>query len=244
MLPVSYRLSLAISLVLLLSVAVTAALNLLKFNQVMETLEDSRYGFVTRDITNAFEQTLNLGLPLDQIDNATAILERQAALDPAITRIEVFDADGSVLYATAGPARDWTRSQVEAPAGSGAAPSEKYSSRPIVNDFGQTVGGVIVYRSTRLAESRDQAIRETLMLAVTGATLAGVCIVLLGATRLLRDVRQRLLDAAVTLRAALRGALPAGGQTTALAAAAAEALGEIDRVEAELDRHLESAGRQ
>jgi hypothetical protein len=149
-----------------------------------------------------------------------------------------------VLYGTAGPARDWTRSQVEAPAGSGAAPSEKYTSRPIVNDFGQTVGGVIVYRSTRLAESRDRAIRETLMLAVTGATLAGVCIVLLGATRLLRDVRQRLLDAAVTLRAALRGALPSSGQTTALAAAAAEALGEIDRVEAELDRHLQSTARQ
>lgn len=239
MLPVSYRLSLAISLVLLLSVAVTAGLNFLKFNQVMESLEDSRYGFVTRDITNAFEQTLNLGLPLEQIDNATAILERQASLDPAITRIEVFDTEGTVLYSTAGRARDWTKGQVERRGGSGPAPTEKFTSRPIVNDFGQPVGGVVVYRSTMQAEARDAAIRETLMLAVTGATLAGVCIVLLGATRLLRDVRRRLLESAAALRAAMQGVLPAQGRETALASAAAEALGEIDAVEAEVDWHLE-----
>ncbi len=239
MLPVSFRLSLAVSLVLLLSVAVTAGLNFLKFNQVMESLEDSRYGFVTRDITTAFEQTLNLGLPLEQIDNATAILERQARLDPAITRIEVFDADGMVLYTTAGRARDWTRGQLEIPGGSGPAPTEKFTSRPIVNDFGQAVGGVVVYRSTRQAEARDEAIRETLMLAVTGATLAGVCIVILGATRLLRDVRRRLIEAADALHAALRGVLPTTGRATALAAAAAEALGEIDAVEAEVDWFLQ-----
>jgi hypothetical protein len=244
MLPVSYRLSLAISLVLLLSMTVTAGLNFLKFNQVMDGLEDSRYGFVTRDITSAFEQTLNLGLPLDQIDNADAILERQAGLDPAITRIEVFAADGAVLYTTVGGARDLTRSQLEGRDDSGPAPTEKFTSRPIVNDFGQVVGGVVVYRSTLQAAARDEALRETLMLAVTAATLAGICIVLLGATRLLRDVRRRLLDAAEALRAAMRGALPAKGQGTALAAAAAEALAEIDAVEAELDLHLEhGAGR-
>jgi hypothetical protein len=244
MLPVSYRLSLAISLVLLLSMTVTAGLNFLKFNQVMDGLEDSRYGFVTRDITSAFEQTLNLGLPLDQIDNADAILERQAGLDPAITRIEVFAADGAVLYTTVGGARDLTRSQLEGRDDSGPAPTEKFTSRPIVNDFGQAVGGVVVYRSTLQAAARDEALRETLMLAVTAATLAGICIVLLGATRLLRDVRRRLLDAAEALRAAMRGALPAKGQGTALAAAAAEALAEIDAVEAELDLHLEhGAGR-
>lgn len=244
MLPVSFRLSLAISFVLLLSVAVTAALNFLKFNQVMESLENSRYGFVTRDITTAFEQTLNLGLPLDQIDNATAILERQARLDPAITRIEVFDANGAVLYSTAGRARDWTRDQLETPGGSGPAPTEQFTSRPIVNDFGQTVGGAVVYRSTRQAEARDAAIRETLMLAVTGATLAGVCIVILGATRLLRDVRRRLIEAADALRAALQGAPPAAGRETALAAAAAEALGEIDEVDAELDWYLDHETRR
>ncbi|MEZ5864974.1 MAG: hypothetical protein R3D25_13265 [Geminicoccaceae bacterium] len=44
MLPVAYRLSLAVSLVLLLSVLVTAALNFLKFNQVMQGLEDRATG--------------------------------------------------------------------------------------------------------------------------------------------------------------------------------------------------------
>jgi len=234
-LPVSYRLSLAVSLVLLLSVAVTAALNFLKFNQVMEGLEDSRYGFVTRDIGATFEQNLNLGLPLDQIDNARAILERQAELDPAITRIEVFDAEGSVLYTTAGRARVRDRAGPIS-IDSGPAPSERFTSRPIVNDFGQTVGGVAVFWSTDPAEARDAEIRETLMLGVTSATLAGVCIVLLGATRLLRDIRRRLLQTAESLHATLRGVLPRRGRESALAAAAAEALAEIDAVEAEIDR--------
>jgi hypothetical protein len=238
-LPVSYRLSLAVSLVLLLSVAVTAGLNFLKFRQVTESLEDSRYGFVTRDISTAFEQTLNLGLPLEQIENGTAILQRQSALDPAITRIEVFDAAGEVLYATAGHARSRTAVRLEPMSGSGPAPAEKLTSRPIVNDFGQAVGSVVVYRSTHESEARDQGIRETLMLAVTGATLAGVCIVILGATRLLRDVRRRLLDTTEALKAALRGVLPTTAREKALAAAAAEALAEIDELEAVLDRHLE-----
>jgi hypothetical protein len=238
MLPVSVRLSLAVSLVLLLSVAVTAALNVLKFDQVMEGLENSRYGFLTRDITTAFEANLGLGLPLEQIENATAILERQAALDPAITRIEVFGSDGQVLYSTVGSSRGWVAEHLEATGGSGPAPGENLTSRPIVNDFGQPVGTVVLYRSSRLAEARDAEIRETLLQAVTAAMLAGVLIVILGASRLLRDVRRRLREAAAALHAAMRGGSPASSRETALAAAAAEALAEIDAVEAELDRQL------
>jgi hypothetical protein len=241
-LPVSYRLSLAVSLVLLLSITVTAGLNFLKFRQVTESLEDSRYGFVTRYISTAFEQTLNLGLPLEQIENATAILERQSALDTAITRIEVFDAAGVVLYATAGQARGSALGRLEPLGGKGPAPTEKFTSRPIVNSFGQAVGSVVVYRSTQEAEARDRAIRETLMLDVIGATLAGVCIAILGATLMLRDVRRRVLEACEAPQAALRGVLPATAREKALAAAAAESLAEIDELEALLDHHSEQGG--
>ncbi len=95
---------------LLLAVQITAALNFLKFNQVTETLEASRFDFVARDIVHAFEQNLTLGLPLEQIANGRAILDRQADLDPAISRIEVFDAEGAVLYATRRLDGDWARS--------------------------------------------------------------------------------------------------------------------------------------
>ena len=238
MLPVSYRLSLAISFVLLLSVLVTAALNFLKFNQVMEGLEDSRYGFVTRDIKSTFEQNLNLGLPIDQIENARAILDRQMVLDPAITRIEVFDADGAVLYTTARLEPSWTAGQLAAAGRSGSAAPENYTSRPIINDFGQVVAGVVVYRSTALAQTRDQAILETLMLAVVGATAAGILITILGASHLLRGVRRHLLDAARALRVALQGAKSASFTPTPLTIAAAQAMAEIDAVEAEVDRHM------
>jgi len=244
-LPVAYRLSLAVSLILLLSVVITAALNFLKFNQVTETLEASRYDFVTHDIKNAFEQNLTLGLPLEQIANGRALLERQAALDPGITRIETFGADGRVLYSTARREDDWARRLLagETASSGGTALTETFSSRAIVNDFGQTVGGVVVYRSQAEAKAREAAILRTLMVAVTGATLAGVCIVALGASRLCRDVRERLLATAAALQAAARGTRPAGGPGDLLATAAADAMAEIDTVESELDRLLATETR-
>lgn len=238
MLPVAYRLSLAVSLVLLLSVLVTAALNFLKFNQVMQGLEDSRYRFVTRDLKNVFEQNLNLGLPLDQIDNARAILDRQLALDAAIARIEVFTPDADILYAAGRLDRDWVTAQLAQPGNAGPAPLEIVTSRPIVNDFGLTAGGVAVYRSTLLGEQRDREILRTLVVAVAGAVAAGMLIVVFGATRLLRDVRQRLLGAAESLGRALRGAPPQAARETALATAAALTLAEITTLEAEVDRLL------
>lgn len=266
MLPVALRLSLAVSLVLLLSVVVTAALNFLKFNQVTETLEASRYDFLTRDIKHAFEQNLTLGLPLEQIANARAILERQAALDPSITRIEVFAADGRVLHGTGRLDAAWTAALLKGDAGDGSvggrAPTETFNSRALVNDFGQTVGGVVVYRSTAPALARKRAILQTLMVAVIGATIAGVCITVLGATRLSRDVRERLRATATALRATLQtsrpesgqssrpasgqssrpargqGSRPAAEQGAGLAAAAALAMAEIDALEAEIDQKL------
>ncbi len=236
MLPVAYRLSLAVSLVLLLSVLVTAALNFLKFNQVMQGLEDSRYRFVTRDLKNVFEQNLNLGLPLGQIDNARAILDRQLALDPAIARIEVFDPEADILYAAGRLDPDWVAAQLASPGSAGPAPLEIVTSRPIVNDFGLVAGGVAVYRSTLLGQQRDRAILRTLAVAVAGALVAGMLIVVFGATRLLRDVRQRLLGAAESLGRALGGASPEAARETALAAAAARTLAEIATLEAEVDR--------
>lgn len=245
MLPVAYRLSLAISLVLLLAVLITAALNFLKFNQVTETLEASRFDFVARDIVHAFEQNLTLGLPLEQIANGRAILDRQADLDPAITRIETFDAEGTVLYSTLRLDGSWARSVLETAGAEGSAggpaPAETFNGRAIVNDFGQAVGGVAVYRSTAAAHARQQAIVETLMIAVAGATVAGVCITVLGATRLSRDVRERLLSTASALRAALGGTPPRQGHGTALALAAAEAMAEIDTVDAEIDAEINRA---
>jgi hypothetical protein len=244
MLPVAYRLSLAISFVLLLAVLITAALNFLKFRQVTETLEASRFDFIARDIVHAFEQNLTLGLPLEQIANGQAILARQADLDPAITRIEIFDADGTVLYSALRLDENWARSLLASagPEGStgGPAPAETFSGRAIVNDFGQAVGGVTVYRSTAAALAREQAIMETLMIAVAGATLAGVGIVVLGATRLSRDVRERLLSTATALRSALGGTPPRQGHGLALALAAAEAMAEIDLVDAEISARIDA----
>lgn len=221
-LPVSHRLSLAISLVLLLSVSVTAALNFFKFSQVMEALEERRYGFVARDIATAFEQNLNLGLPIDQIENGRAMLERQLALDPAITRIEVRDALGERLYEAARAAAGGT--------------AERFTIRTITNDFGQGVAEVAVFRSPAQAAARDRALLTVLLLAIFGVMLAGISIVVLGTMRLLRDVRRRLLDTAQTLRSTMGGGAPAAGRETALAAAAAAAFAEIATVEAAIER--------
>jgi hypothetical protein len=210
--------------------------------QVTESLEASRYDFVARDIKHTLEKTLTLGLPLDQIENADDILARQALLDPAITRIETFAADGTVLSATISVDRRFAEHLLQGGSAegnsSGPAPPQTFNSRPIVNDFGQAVGGVVVHRSQALAQARNEAILRTLMVAATGATLAGVCIVALGSSRLSRDVRDRLRATAAALRAALRGARLESADGSELANAAAGALAKLDTVEAEVDAAL------
>lgn len=246
MLPISLRMSLAIAIVLLVAVLITAALNVLKFQQIMEAHEQARYAFVTRDLVQVLEQSMNLGLPLDQIDNAEQILERQLQLDPSISGIAVFDPAGRVLYQASRLAPGWVEAVLRQDAVLEGAERESYTSRPIFNAFGQPVGGVLVRHTLEARARRNEAILNGMSLAVLSAAVVGVVVVGVGSSRLLKPFRTRLLTSAALLRRA-RSETPGQGEAEGEFETLAHALlRDLRRAEREVDQLAEgtpAAGR-
>lgn len=208
MLPISLRLSLVIAIVLLLAVVVTSMLNVLKFQQVMENFEDARYGFVANDIANVLEQSLNLGLPLDQIDSAQQIIERQLDLDPGISGIVLFDAAGEVLFQVSRLPPGRATSVLLDNQTVGDLDGDSFSSTQIVNSFGQVVGGIIVRHSTVVRAQRDETILRVMSIAALGAALVGIVVIWFGSSQLLRPLRRRLAQATTSLKTAELGETP------------------------------------
>jgi hypothetical protein len=201
MLPISLRLSLVIALVVLLAVIVTSMLNVLKFDQVMEDFEDSRYTFVAHDIAHVLEQSLNLGLPLNQIDSAQQTLERQLDLDPGIASIAVFDTQGDILFQVGRLPPGRAEAVLFDDQIDGDLGAESFSSTRIENSFGQIAGGVIVRHSAAIGAQRDQIVLRVMSIAALVAALVGITVVWFGSSQLLRPLRRRLTRATISLRA-------------------------------------------
>lgn len=90
----------AITMIVLIGLGLTTFLNYFKFERSFSMLINSRFDAVLRDMKNTVETSLALGLPLNALRNTQALIEREARQDPLILSIEVFEADGSVVFAT------------------------------------------------------------------------------------------------------------------------------------------------
>lgn len=224
--------SVVIALVLALAAATTAMLDVLKFQQIIEGFEESRYSFVARDIEGVLEQNLNLGLPLDQIDNAQELIERQLGLDSDLTSIAIFDPAGGILY----QASRLPQGSVQALLADKASGirDERFVSSPVANDFGQVVGGVMVRYSGTSAARREERILRAMAIATIGAAVAGGLILWLGASWLLAPLRHRLAETTVLLRQA-RGDRQQAQGASPFETLAGQALRELRQVEQDLD---------
>jgi len=235
MLPIPLHFSVIIALVLSLAAATTAMLNVLKFQQIMENFEESRYGFVARDIDHVLEQSVNLGLPLDQIDNAQEFIERQLQLDSDITTIAVFDLEDEVLYQTSRLPEGSSAVILRGGTGATGISDERFIAGPIVNSFGQPVGGVMVrYSGTPEARREDQVLRA-MALATFSAALVGGIILWLGASRLLAPLRRRLAETTQALRQARGGGKESPVDASPFETLAGKALHDRRQVERDID---------
>lgn len=235
MLPISLRLSLVIALVLLLAVIVTAMLNVLKFQQVMEEFEETRYSFVARDIANVLEQSMTLGLPLDQIDSAQQLIETQLDLDPGITSIVLFDVDGEVLFQTSRLPPGRATSVLFESEDEGVLIGESFSSTRIVNSFGQAVGGVVVRHSAVVRAQRNETILQVMSVAALGAAVVGIIVLWLGSSQLLRPLRRRLAEATAALKKAAEGDPAPSADRSGFESLASGVLHDLRQAEREVD---------
>jgi len=86
--------------VLALVLGLLLMLNYFKFSKILADTTNSRLSVITQSIGDSIEGALKLGLPLDEIRLAPQIIARAKGLDPAITRIDVFDKVGGILFST------------------------------------------------------------------------------------------------------------------------------------------------
>lgn len=238
------RLAVLIALVVLSAVVITAALNFAKFAQVTDRLDESRYAFLAADLRATLEASLDLGLPLEQVENAQDIIDRQRHRDPEILSIEVFDAAGTVLYSSARARPDLMAALNEATFVSVPLNGDLIAATRLVNPFGATVGGVAIRVSAASAAARDQTMLASLGTAVLTAAAIGTAAVAVVAMLLLAGV-QRRLQIQRRIIASLSGAdepRTAAAPATAFEHVAAEALGELRDVERLVQQSRDRAG--
>ena len=94
------QVTLAIALIVLVGLGLTTFLNYFKFERSFSLLIGSRFDAVLRDMKNTIETSLALGLPINALRNTQSLIERETQQDPLILSIEVFEANGNVVFAT------------------------------------------------------------------------------------------------------------------------------------------------
>lgn len=236
MLPIPLRFSVVIALVLAFAAAITAMLNVMKFQQIIESFEDSRYGFVARDIEHALEQSINLGLPLDQIDNAGEFIKRQLNVDSDITNIAIFDLDGAILFQAGRLPDGSSQALFGGDARVSGVADERFVSSAIVNSFGQAVGGVTVRYSGTAVTQREERVLRSMALAAIGAAIVGGVFLWLGASWLLAPLRRRLAETTDLLRQARGNDRSREDEASAFETLAGQALLDLRQVEQDIDR--------
>ncbi|MEX2630229.1 MAG: hypothetical protein WD341_09855 [Tistlia sp.] len=190
--PLPLRLAVLIALVLLTAVLITARLNYAKFVQVTENLDNSRYAFLAQDLKATLEASLDLGLSLEQIQNAQEVVERQRARYPEILAIAVFDDRGRVLYNSGRARPDLLERLALESTVAGVVEGDRIAATSLVNPFGAAVGGVEIRVSARNAEQRNDTMLASLGSAVLSAAAIGTAAIGLIAVVLLHGVRRRL----------------------------------------------------
>ncbi|WCP68407.1 MFS transporter [Vibrio tubiashii] len=92
------KLVLAIFAVLLFSNGLNSTLNYLNFEKRLTQTSDSTYQVVLNETDHDIKQAISLGLPLSSISNIQSLLERRLSLVDGISRMQVVNIKGDVLY--------------------------------------------------------------------------------------------------------------------------------------------------
>lgn len=199
------RLSLALSGVLLL-LALLFALTLdAVATQSERDLREGRYAYVLAQLKQRVEAPLSLGLQVESLGYLQRLLEQEAAADPDILSIDLFDARGSQLFTTdaddirAAVPQAWLQEVQALPAPDPEAErrgeaywlAEERDGRvlgvALFNDFGLLVGGLALrHRVTDVGEALIGP--GTLLLLASAA--AGALLGALGFWRLNRPLDQ------------------------------------------------------
>ncbi len=193
---------------LVIIVGLTGLATLNRFDAAWVDLLRSRFAVVLNDLSSFLEAEMALGLPLQSIPRVRSRLDEQAQLDPEILGIEVFDADGLVLFSSdssyAGDlvAERWLEAWTTSPDGRWfvAEAHGDTIGATIHNSFDQAEGIVaITYSRAAYEDARADLIDRVLMIGGV-IILAGTVAAGLVFRRITRSAAQRLQTMAEVTR--------------------------------------------
>ncbi|MCB1778277.1 MAG: hypothetical protein KDI50_12655 [Candidatus Competibacteraceae bacterium] len=187
-------------------------MNYAKFEYTFNSLTESRLAFLVQDLRDTLELGLDLGLDPAVMANTAAILSREAAQDPHILSISVFNEQGDILHqyqsellghhpvAPLAPA--WLQTVLQATSKTPQHASDLETlvvGLPLMNNFGRPVGSLVLRYDRAFY---DQELQQTLFRLIRAALLIlaiASLIALLGVWRLFRDTRRELRQVSATL---------------------------------------------
>lgn len=211
------------AMVVVFALGLTTLLNALRFQETFEDLVVRRLDVVVQDIASDLLVGVDLGLPLEAMDNLHAIVARQSGKSDGVAAIGIHDCAGRPLAgartdgAAGGElpwmeflqARNWHRFD------------ERFIAvgTMLKNGYGQCAGGIAVeYEADAFRRTRDAVIGHLTRTALLAAALLLPAVVLLGwlfqrRHRLLRLLRLDLeaLAAPETTTVRPEPRFPAGG---------------------------------
>lgn len=190
------RVTLTIFVIVLTSLTLSAVLNYLKFQKVLERNEHARYEFIAYDLRGVIEDSMRIGLPLSSLRSTQALLDRRRAADRYIARITVFDETGLRLYdtdrtAAANVPSGWVHEALHPNARPSAAAGSTIIE-PLANNYGRIVAGLALQYSEVGLQRTLQAISVILEQAILEAALPSMLALVAGVALVLRDTRRRL----------------------------------------------------
>ncbi len=237
--PLNRRVVLPVVLTSVMATLLTAFLIFGKFDRSLSEFELSRYAFLLEDIQVVFVRDLDMGLGLDQIGNAQALLERHLSTGQGIVALVLFDARGAVLARAgvwqfgsvpgawvarneSGGNRSWTA----------AADGDLVTGMRLSNNFGKTVGGVALGYSRAPHQAVLVGMAHKLTVAATVISAGVVLLSFLLSSLLIARTQTALQELKEELSAGEDGA--EGSVTLRFRQAALSALEDIEAANTEI----------
>ncbi|MGF1755129.1 MFS transporter [Vibrio makurazakiensis] len=191
------KLTLAITTVLLFSIALNATLNYFNFEKRLTDTSDSIYQIVLDETENDINQALSLGLPLSAVSNIQNLLERRVKLVDGISSLSVVSKQGKVLFSASGVNSD-QHSSIE-PVDNAANSSNRRLSVYLTNSFGLIEGEIQLYYSTAaLAMQKSWILKQQFIFSVTWICVS-IFIALIALKPLLQGIVGRVNQARTIL---------------------------------------------
>jgi len=236
---VNTRMTIAVAMlvVLFVSLTTTTVLGYLIYDRTLSGLVTSRFEFIAKEFKSKLEAGIDLGLPLDQLENIDEFLHQEMMKDDSLVAISIVNTSGSILFDTHAervgkPTRNaWVQSLLQG----NLAPDQVYFDEsaiglPLFTSFGKVVGVLLVSYSGSFYDDKRLSVGKDLVLVISIVLLAAGAIGIVGVLVISRPL--------VTAVARLSAGLDALRRRVGLASPEEPAPPADPRHDSEIEREL------